>query len=80
MNSVHPTGVDTPPAHSGFAPGAITTFVEETPKLGPILVNMLPKEILDPRDISNAVLFLASDEAKYVTGLQMKVDAEMPHI
>jgi NAD(P)-dependent dehydrogenase (short-subunit alcohol dehydrogenase family) len=31
-------------------------------------------EIVDPRDISNAVLFLASDEARYVTGLEFTVD------
>jgi NAD(P)-dependent dehydrogenase (short-subunit alcohol dehydrogenase family) len=31
--------------------------------------------IVDPRDISNAVLFLASDEARYVTGLEFTVDA-----
>jgi NAD(P)-dependent dehydrogenase (short-subunit alcohol dehydrogenase family) len=30
---------------------------------------------VDPRDISHAVLFLASDEARYVTGLEFTVDA-----
>jgi NAD(P)-dependent dehydrogenase (short-subunit alcohol dehydrogenase family) len=35
----------------------------------------LPVESLEPRDISNAVLFLASDEARYVTGLEFTVDA-----
>jgi NAD(P)-dependent dehydrogenase (short-subunit alcohol dehydrogenase family) len=30
---------------------------------------------MEPRDISNAVLFLASDEARYVTGTELKVDA-----
>ena len=29
----------------------------------------------EPIDVSNAVVYLASDEARYVTGLQMKVDA-----
>ena len=30
---------------------------------------------MEPGDISNAVLFLASDEARYVTGLKLTVDA-----
>jgi len=30
---------------------------------------------IEPRDVSNAVLFLASDEARYVTGLEFTVDA-----
>jgi NAD(P)-dependent dehydrogenase (short-subunit alcohol dehydrogenase family) len=30
---------------------------------------------VEPIDISNAVLFLASDEARYVTGTELKVDA-----
>jgi NAD(P)-dependent dehydrogenase (short-subunit alcohol dehydrogenase family) len=31
--------------------------------------------MVDPVDVSNAVLFLASDESRYVTGLEMRVDA-----
>jgi NAD(P)-dependent dehydrogenase (short-subunit alcohol dehydrogenase family) len=38
-------------------------------------MNSLPVELVEPEDISNAVLFLASDEARYITGLTMTVDA-----
>jgi SDR family mycofactocin-dependent oxidoreductase len=73
VNTVHPTGVNTPLATNGFE--IMDAYIKEDPKMGPIFVNTLPVELLEPRDISNAVVFLASDEAKYVTGLQLKVDA-----
>jgi NAD(P)-dependent dehydrogenase (short-subunit alcohol dehydrogenase family) len=50
-------------------------MIEQNPNLGPLSMNGLPVEMVEPRDISNAVLFLASDEARYVTGLEFTVDA-----
>jgi SDR family mycofactocin-dependent oxidoreductase len=72
VNTVHPTGVDTP---MGTGLGGLNPLIERDPNLGPIYMNTLPVEIVDARDISNAVLFLASDEARYVTGLEFTVDA-----
>ena len=72
VNTVHPTGVDTPMA-TGL--GGLNPLIERDPNLGPIYLNTLPVETVDVRDISNAVLFLASDEARYVTGLEFTVDA-----
>ena len=72
VNTVHPTGVDTP---MGTGLGGLEPLINRDPNLGPIFMNTLPVEIVDPRDISNAVLFLASDEARYVTGLEFTVDA-----
>jgi NAD(P)-dependent dehydrogenase (short-subunit alcohol dehydrogenase family) len=38
-------------------------------------MNSLPVDVLQPGDVSDTVLFLASDESRYVTGLTMTVDA-----
>jgi (+)-trans-carveol dehydrogenase len=38
-------------------------------------MNALPVPWVDPVDISNALLFLASDEARYITGVSLPVDA-----
>ncbi|MFV8049076.1 mycofactocin-coupled SDR family oxidoreductase [Mycobacterium sp. 48b] len=71
VNTVHPTGVAT-----GLRPDSLHALLHETRQdLGPIFQNALPIQMTDALDISNAVLFLISDEARHVTGLEFKVDA-----
>ncbi|MFN6549259.1 mycofactocin-coupled SDR family oxidoreductase [Mycolicibacterium septicum] len=71
VNTVHPTGVAT-----GLRPDSLHTLLHETRQdLGPIFQNALPIQMTEALDISNAVLFLISDEARHVTGLEFKVDA-----
>ena len=72
VNTVHPTGVDTPMV-AGL--GGLDPIINKEPELGPIFMNTYPVEMVDARDISNAVLWLASDESRYVTGLELTVDA-----
>jgi len=74
VNTVHPTGVDT---LIGGQPlrDVIVRNSERDPKLGAVFMNAMPVELVQPDDIAKAVLFLASDDARYITGLQMKVDA-----
>ncbi|MFZ0045153.1 MAG: mycofactocin-coupled SDR family oxidoreductase [Streptosporangiaceae bacterium] len=72
VNTVHPTGVQTP---MGEGLGGLEALIQRDPNIGPIFMNTLPVESVEARDISNAVLFLASDEARYVTGLEFTVDA-----
>jgi SDR family mycofactocin-dependent oxidoreductase len=72
VNTVHPNGVDTPMT-AGL--GGLDGLINSDPNLGPMYMNTMPVELLQPRDVSNAVLFLASDEARYVTGLEFTVDA-----
>ena len=40
-------------------------------------MHALPIPWIEPRDVSNAVLWLASDESRYVTGSEVRVDAGM---
>jgi SDR family mycofactocin-dependent oxidoreductase len=72
VNTVHPTGVDTAMVAGlgGFEP--LNTM---DPFFAPLFINALPVDIMQPRDVSNAVLFLASDESKNITGLELNVDA-----
>jgi len=79
VNAVHPTNVDTPmlqsePMYKVFRPDLENPTREDAMLAFPAMQPM-PIPFVDPVDISNAVLFLASDEARYVTGLQLKVDA-----
>lgn len=71
-NSIHQAGVTTP---MGDVPGLGALIEERAFTVGPVFMNTMPVEFIEPIDVSNAVVFLASDEARYVTGLQMKVDA-----
>ncbi|OBI40352.1 3-ketoacyl-ACP reductase [Mycobacterium kyorinense] len=71
VNTVHPTGVET-----GMRPESLQGLLgEQRPDLVPIFLNALPTVMAEAIDISNAVLFLLSDESRYVTGLEFKVDA-----
>jgi (+)-trans-carveol dehydrogenase len=79
VNSVHPTNVNTP---LFMNEGTIKLFRPDLENPGPDdmavvaqMMHVLPIGWVEPVDISNAVLFLASDEARYVTGLPMTVDA-----
>jgi SDR family mycofactocin-dependent oxidoreductase len=72
VNSLHPTGVDTPMLNGMTG---LTERIEASPDVGSLFLNSLPVDLVRAEDVSNAVLFLASDEARYVTGLTMTVDA-----
>ncbi len=79
VNSVHPTGVNTPMVQNEasiqlFLPDVENPTAEQYAEVMGSL-NALPIPWVEPRDISNAVLFLASDEARYITGVTLPVDA-----
>ena len=71
VNSLHPTGVNTPMiVNESFA-----RFVEQFPDATDALQNALPVELVEPEDIANAAAWLCSDEARYITGVTLPVDA-----
>ncbi len=72
VNSLHPTGVDTPMLN---AMGGLTERIGEDHGIGALFLNSLPVDLVRSDDVSDAVVFLASDDARYVTGLTMTVDA-----
>jgi len=78
-NVIHPTNVNTDMLHNegmyrSFRPDLeAPTREDATPAFH--VQQAMPIPWIEPVDISNAVLFLASDEARYVTGMQLRVDA-----
>ncbi|CAJ1505001.1 mycofactocin-coupled SDR family oxidoreductase [[Mycobacterium] kokjensenii] len=79
VNAVHPTNVDTPMLHNDntyktFRPDLPNPTRADAEVTFPFMQAM-PVPFVDPADISHAVVYLASDESRYVTGQQLFVDA-----
>ncbi|MGI9125706.1 MAG: mycofactocin-coupled SDR family oxidoreductase [Mycobacterium sp.] len=74
VNSVHPAGVDTPMIDNDFTRSWLDGLAQQNLG-GPDMSNALPVQTLDPEDIANAVHWLVSDAARYVTGVALPVDA-----
>jgi SDR family mycofactocin-dependent oxidoreductase len=78
-NVVHPTNCNTgmlqsPPMYKSFRPDLDDPGrADAEPAF--YFQQAMPIPFVEPVDISNMVLFLASDESRYVTGMQMRVDA-----
>ncbi|GAB2831550.1 mycofactocin-coupled SDR family oxidoreductase [Actinocorallia aurea] len=78
-NVVHPTNVNTQmlqskPMYKSFRPDLEDPQREDAERAF-YVQQAMPVPYIEPVDISNAILFLASDEARYVTGMQLRVDA-----
>jgi SDR family mycofactocin-dependent oxidoreductase len=79
VNSVHPTNVDTPliqneSAYKLFRPDLADPTRED---VAPVFqsLNLLPIPWVQPEDVAEAVLYLAADSGRYVTGGTHRVDA-----
>ena len=71
VNTVNPTGVNSPMAAglSQVLPHVVRKWKDND------RTNLLDVMMLEPQDISDAVLWLVSDAAKYVTGIDVPIDA-----
>ncbi|PYE12459.1 SDR family mycofactocin-dependent oxidoreductase [Williamsia limnetica] len=78
VNSIHPTQVNTPMlmndyVYKLFAPDVENPTVDDIK--GPSMaMHTMPVAWVEPVDISNAIVFLASDEGRYITGVPLPVD------
>jgi SDR family mycofactocin-dependent oxidoreductase len=79
VNAVHPTNVNTHLLHNDGLYSMFRPDLEKPTREDVIpaftYFQAMPIPYVEPVDISNLVLFLASDEARYITGQQIRVDA-----
>lgn len=78
-NAVHPANVNTDMLHNEglyqvFRPDLESPTREDAEIAFPAMQAM-PIPYIEPQDVSNAVIFLASDDSRYITGTQLRVDA-----
>ncbi|HEY7050849.1 MAG TPA: mycofactocin-coupled SDR family oxidoreductase [Mycobacterium sp.] len=72
VNSIHPAGVDTPMINNEF----IRDWLEKIVGTADVdMGNAMPVQVVQPEDVANAVAWLVSDAARYVTGVTLPVDA-----
>ncbi|MDO8390382.1 MAG: mycofactocin-coupled SDR family oxidoreductase [Actinomycetota bacterium] len=71
VNSVHPWGVQTPMAEDAELVPVLAAYPEFLNSFGSIMPQLGSAA---PRDISEVVLFLASDASRFMTGAQIPVD------
>ena len=71
VNTVAPTSCETPMIMNPVTEG----YLAQHPELADLMSNLLPVPAVEPRDISNGILYLVSDAGRYVTGTTLPVDA-----
>jgi len=79
VNTIHPANTRTTMIQNEstmrtFCPG-VEEPTQEQFEAGTRSMHLLPVAMIEPEDIANASLFLASDESRYITGVTLPVDA-----
>jgi SDR family mycofactocin-dependent oxidoreductase len=79
VNSIHPTQVNTPMLMNAMSFGLFCPDIENptVDDVAPVsqAMHTLPIPWVESVDIANAAVFLCSDEARYITGVPLPVDA-----
>ncbi|WP_182347843.1 mycofactocin-coupled SDR family oxidoreductase [Tomitella gaofuii] len=78
VNSIHPGGVATPMG-GGNMMDAIASTNATNPKLAAMGTSFLNKGYAEPEEIANVAVFLASDEARFITSEHVSVDGGAQH-
>jgi SDR family mycofactocin-dependent oxidoreductase len=72
VNVVHPTGVNTDMSNNEW----FGRWLNEHEDLAePMRGNRMPVDVIQPEDVSKLIAFLVSDDARYITGVEHRVDA-----
>lgn len=67
VNTVHPTGVATPMIQN--------QMMDDQPAFAQVFANLLPVDVIDPEDVTEAMLYLCGRSGRYITGVTLPVDA-----
>jgi SDR family mycofactocin-dependent oxidoreductase len=71
VNTVHPTGVASPM----IANEQVEQLLADQPEYGAAFENLLPVPLIEPNDISEAMVYLCGRSGRYITGITLPVDA-----
>jgi SDR family mycofactocin-dependent oxidoreductase len=79
VNAIHPTNVNTDMLHNDGMYGVFRPDLESPTRQDAELafpaMQPMPVPYIEPQDVSNAVVFLAGNESRYITGMQLRIDA-----
>ena len=71
VNTIHPTGVATDMVMNE----SVQRFLNSEPRIANEMRNLMPVPVVEAEDVSRAIAWLVSDDARYVTGVTLPVDA-----
>jgi SDR family mycofactocin-dependent oxidoreductase len=71
VNSVHPTGVATPMIQNDM----MDEVTGKHPSFAAAFTNLLPVPLIEPEDVTEAMVYLCGKSGRYVTGVTLPIDA-----